>query len=46
MATHKLGKLKINTSKEGLAFRVGEGKIHRLSLGKKARDAEPDYNEE
>ena len=46
MATHKLGKLKINTSKEGLAFRFGDGKIHRLGLGKRAKDAEPDYNEE
>ena len=46
MATHKLGKLKINTSREGLAFRFGDGKIHRLSLGRKAEDAEPEYNEE
>lgn len=46
MATHKLGKLKINTSGDGIAFRFGEGKIHRFSLGKKARDAAPDYNEE
>ena len=35
MATHKLGKLKFNWSENGLAFRFGEGKIHRIGLGKK-----------
>ncbi len=45
MATHKLGKLKINTSGDGLAFRFGEGEIHRLRFGKKRKEAESDYNE-
>lgn len=35
MATHALGKLKFNVSKEGLAFRWGEGKIRHV-LGKRA----------
>ena len=46
MATHNLGKLKIKTSEDGIAFRFGEGKIHRLSLGRKGRNADPDYNED
>ena len=45
MATHNLGKLKIKTSEDGIAFRFGEGKIHRLSLGRKGRNADPDYND-
>ena len=45
MATHKLGFLKINTSEDGLAFRFGEGKIHRFGLGKKSQPAvEGAYN--
>ena len=40
MATHKLGKLKFNWSKNGLAFRFGEGKIHRIGLGKKQGEAD------
>ena len=39
MATHKLGFLKINTSEDGLAFRIGEGRIHRFGLGKKNQPA-------
>ena len=47
MATHKLGKLKINTSQDGLAFRFGEGEIHRLKLfGRKRRNGEGEYGEE
>ena len=46
MATHKLGKLKFNLSKDGLAFRFGDGEIRRLGFGKKAKDEAPDYNEE
>ena len=45
MATHNLGKLKIKTSEDGIAFRFGEGKIHRLGLGRKGRNADPDYND-
>ncbi|MBQ8507257.1 MAG: hypothetical protein IJ466_07515 [Clostridia bacterium] len=45
MATHKLGKLKINRSEDGIAFRFGEGKIFRLGLGKKKGEA-PEYDEE
>ena len=45
MATHKLGFLKINTSEDGIAFRFGEGKIHRLGLGRKNQPAvEGAYN--
>ena len=43
MATYKLGKLKFNFSKDGLAFRFGDGEIHRL--GKNANDEELNYNE-
>ena len=39
MATHKLGFLKIKTSEDGLAFRFGEGKVHRFGLGKKKQPA-------
>ena len=39
MATHKLGFLKFNTSEDGIAFRIGEGKIHRLGLGRKRQPA-------
>ena len=46
MATRKFGKLKINRSEDGFAFRFGDGEIHRLSLRRKAKDAEPEYNEE
>ena len=37
MATHKLGKLKINRSENGFSFRFGDGRIHQLKLpfGKK-----------
>lgn len=45
MATYKFGKLKINTS-DGLAFRFGDGEIHRLKLGKGRKNEEPVYNEE
>lgn len=44
MATHKIGKLKFNFSKDGLAFRFGDGEIRRL--GRKAKDEALDYNEE
>ncbi|MBR2699191.1 MAG: hypothetical protein IKE76_11420, partial [Clostridia bacterium] len=45
MATHAIGKLKFNLSKQGLAYRWGEGEIHRLFAGKpKAGDA--DNNDE
>ena len=47
MATHKLGFLKINKTDGGFAFRFGEGKIHRLGLGKKAQPAvEGAYNDD
>lgn len=45
MATHKLGKLKLNWSDNGLAFRFGEGKIHRLGLGLKKGAGEADAGE-
>ena len=41
MATHAIGKLKFNWSKQGLAYRWGDGEIHRLFAGKSnADDAE------
>lgn len=44
MATLKLGKLKINKSDEGFAFRFGDGEIHRLRFGRKGQDAAPEYD--
>ena len=35
MATHAIGKLKFNLSDQGLAFRWGDGEVHRLFQGKK-----------
>lgn len=43
MATHNLGKLKIKTSGDGIAFRFGEGKIYRLPFGRKAGNKGADY---
>ena len=48
MATHKFGKLKINRSEDGLAFRFGNGRVHQLRFGKKRGDdyaGEEEYNE-
>jgi len=45
MATHKFGKLKINRSEDGFAFRFGDGKIHRLGFGKKRGAGEVDDRE-
>ena len=46
MATHALGKLKFNVSKNGLAYRWGDGEIKRLFGGKKAAAAtDDDYND-
>lgn len=42
MATHKIGKLKFNLSKEGFAYRMGDGEIHRIYFGKKAEPAPED----
>lgn len=36
MATHKIGKLKFNLSRQGFAFRLGEGEIRRIPFGKDA----------
>ena len=45
MATHAIGKLKFNLSKQGLAYRWGEGEIHRLFARKpKAGDADNEEN--
>lgn len=43
MATHSIGKLKFNLSKQGLAYRWGDGEIHRLFAGKSQAD---EINEE
>ena len=43
MATHKLGKLKFNLSKQGFAYRWGEGDIHRISFGKKDQPSDDEY---
>ena len=46
MATHKIGFLKFNTSDDGIAFRIGDGKIHRIGFGKKrGQDAEETYDD-
>lgn len=46
MAAHELGKLKFKFSKDGLAFKYGDGKTRRIGLGKKNRDDDPDAYEE
>ena len=38
MATHSIGKLKFNLSKQGLAYRWGDGEIHRLFARKSEGD--------
>ena len=40
MATYKLGKLKFNLSKAGLAFRWGDGEIRRFPFGLKSTQGE------
>ena len=41
MATHAIGKMKFSLSDQGLAYRWGDGKVHRLFKGKdKQADAE------
>ena len=44
MATHKLGKLKFNLSKQGLAYKWGDGEVRRFNFGKKAPSTENDYD--
>ncbi len=44
MATHALGNLKFNLSDKGLAWRMGDGKVHRLFGGKQA-PADDEYVE-
>jgi opacity protein-like surface antigen len=45
MATHAIGKLKFNLSKQGLAYRWGDGEIHRLFAGKSEQvDVENEEN--
>ncbi len=44
MATHSIGKLKFNTD-GGFAWKMGDGKVHRLFGGKKQSDAEDEYME-
>jgi len=44
MATHKLGKLKFNLSKQGLAYKWGDGEVHRLNFGKKQPSTENEYD--
>ncbi|MBQ6375206.1 MAG: hypothetical protein IJJ45_12065 [Clostridia bacterium] len=45
MATGKLGKLKLNLSKRGLAYRWGDGEVKRLFGSRAKPSAEDDYNE-
>ena len=45
MATHSIGKLKFNLSGKGLAYRWGDGEVHRLFQGKK-QQADADENTE
>lgn len=44
MATHKIGKLKFNLSKQGLAYKWGEGDVRRFNFGKKAPSTENEYD--
>ena len=53
MATHKIGKMEFDISKKGLAFRFGEGNVHRLGRNAELSDSEEngeysfdDYNNE
>ena len=43
MATHAIGKLKYNFSKQGLAFRWGDGEVHRLFRGKDKQSGDDDF---
>ena len=43
MATHAIGKLKYNFSKQGLAFRWGDGEVHRLFQGKDKQSGDDDF---
>jgi len=43
MATHAIGKLKFNLSGQGLAYRWGDGTVHRLFQGKKRQGEDDDY---
>lgn len=44
MATHKIGNLKFNLSKKGLAFRMGEGEIRRLRMPFGGKDDPEGYS--
>ena len=44
MATHKLGKLKFNLSRQGLAYKWGDGEVHRLGFGRKNPPTENEYD--
>jgi len=46
MATHSIGKLKFNLSRQGLAWRVGDGETHRLFGGAKADADAQDYEQD
>ncbi|MDO4865671.1 MAG: hypothetical protein Q4C10_03885, partial [Clostridia bacterium] len=43
MATHAIGKFKFNLSDQGLAYRWGDGTVHRLFQGKKKAAADDEY---
>ncbi len=45
MATHGIGKLKFNLSKQGLAWRFGDGETHRLFGRAKGEDDGGEYEE-
>lgn len=45
MAMYNLGKLKIKTSEDGLSFRFGDGEIHQLGFGRKAKNADSEYTD-
>ena len=42
MATYKLGKLKVNLSKAGLAFRWGDGEVRRFPFGLNSKQEDVD----
>ena len=44
MATHEIGKFKFNLSDGGLAWRMGDGSVHRL-FGRKT-PADDEYDDE
>ena len=46
MATRQLGKLKYNISKRGIAYKWGDGEIHRFAFDRFRKKAEDEYDDQ